>query len=304
LSEYCEDCEAEDCRCTTHGIYSPIVTFKRLRIVYVVHVGGGWYHVYCSCLYQPAMGVACHHVGCILEDILPHHCINRHHTKFQPFYRTKGAEHITAEFDRSKGDSRLLITHDEYVDLLANAAALEKKHSTKLPSGFWEDVGPAVNPGFGSVTLPTLADDGNGLAEFGNGMMSQDVCLSQDDGMLDEDELELALAQGTMRSDDTYDSLRSMYTQMADLARLSADPTLDLILLDAFASALAKGRDHMRKKLGHQDESYAGTIVSSHSTIDTTKDFVRLKRRSEPRRRGKAVERTKVRLTEQSICGA
>lgn len=249
------------------------------------------------------MGQPCRHTGCILEDILPHHCVNRHHTKFQPYYKVKGAEHITAEFDRTKGDTRLLITYDEYVDLLANAAALEKKHGAKLPSGFWEDVGPVVNPGFGSVTVPANIEVNNGLSEFGTGMMSQDVCLSQDDTWGAHNELELALAQGTMRSDDTYDSLRSMYLQMTDLARLSANPTLDRILLDAFATALAKGKEHMRKKLGTSDNVYAGTIVSSHSAVDSNKEFVRLKRNKEPRRKGgKAAERTEVRLTEQSIC--
>jgi len=75
LWEYCKNWEANDCCCTTQGISNSIVTFKCLHVVYVIHIGGRWYHVYCSYLYQTEMGVTCHHVGCILEDILPHHCI-------------------------------------------------------------------------------------------------------------------------------------------------------------------------------------------------------------------------------------
>jgi len=302
LLEYCEDCEASVDRCTTHSHSSPIVTFRRVRRLIITYLGNGWYHVICSCLYRPVMGVACRHIGALLDALLPHHCLIRHHTRFQPFHGRRGCKHITAQFDERKGDTRLLITHDEYIEVMENAEKLERKWLNKLPVCFWEDVGPVVNASSLFVEPAQPLDEMNPLSEFGNGMMSQDVCLSQNDADVGTDELSAVLQGVTIQSDDLFDTLKSHYTQMADLQRLSGDAELDRIFRDAAAKALAVGRAHLHKKLGDDDRNYGGAIVSSHSAVDTNTSFRRLKSRGEPGRGPrKDRERTIVGLTEQSF---
>ena len=144
LSEpnYCEQCVVAGHRCPTHCEDSPITTFTRVRQIDFIDIGEGKFSMRCSCLYQSTFGLPCRHQVCVLKPIKPCHVIARHHAKFHAYYQQPGKEAVTEEFNRNKGEYRLIISHHEFKNCMNNAERLQSQQEDLLPDDFWQQIGP------------------------------------------------------------------------------------------------------------------------------------------------------------------
>ena len=139
---YCEHCVVAGHLCPTHQEDSPITTFTRVRQIDFIDIGEGKFTMRCSCLYQSTFGLPCRHQIRVLGSINPCHVIARHHFKFHAYYQQPGKEAVTEEFNRTKGEYRLIISHLEYENCMDTAELYQSQQEDLLPDGFWQQIGP------------------------------------------------------------------------------------------------------------------------------------------------------------------
>jgi hypothetical protein len=106
--------------------------------------------------------------------------IARHHTKFHAYFQQPGREVVIEEFNRSKGEYRLIISHHEFKYCMDNAELLLRQQEDLLPNGFWQKIGPKRRPRDGLVRETAYDQDYSlGGAFFEAGSFSQDIGLHQ-----------------------------------------------------------------------------------------------------------------------------
>ena len=217
---FCEQCDKHagcglNC-CPTHSANSPITRFRRNRLVLIRQLGPNEFEVVCTCFFHPSYGIPCRHVAAVLEQILPHHVHVRWRTQVAAFYRDSRDPGWTEYFNKRKGDLRLVVTHQEYRQLLHNAYRLQELHATTLPPGFWQNVG-AVHPEYtGMVSASAGLEDDDEEDPALEGFLSVDVGLSQDAQASAEMELGSGMVQRiekvcaqTVQSSCVYESTKS-----------------------------------------------------------------------------------------------
>jgi hypothetical protein len=165
---FCMDCKSdtdeegtmEQC-CPRHSASSPITGYLRIRDIDFISVDEtGWlFEVRCSCLYHPTLGIPCRHIIAVLFPVLPHHVFVRWHTRFCAFYKEKGSEKTTAEFDQNKRELRLIVTSEECRKMVECAYKLEALHKPDLPSDYWA-ISSAISRAGAMNGLVPLADSG------------------------------------------------------------------------------------------------------------------------------------------------
>jgi len=292
--QYCATCEeimkrkGGEGTCATHSFSSPIPVYLRCRTIRFIPVSNSsWYQAVCSCLFHGTIGCPCRHLACVMDAILPHHVIARHHTKFQAFFKKPDKPEITKEFHQRKNDYRLCVTASELGDVMANARRLEEKYLPKLPIDFWQDVGPRFRSQNGLVKKEVSQENECCLRSFNDqGMMSQDVFLTQDfeDSGSDFEETEDKFPQTVILSDDFEGTTKSTFNQVADMFRRSnRDPEFESKMREIFASMLRIGREFCLDKHS-TDKDFTGDVVSCSIPMDKRRKFKRIKRKSEAKR--------------------
>jgi hypothetical protein len=272
--------------CPRHSATSPIPRFLRIRSVDVISVDedGQHFEIRCSCLYHPTFGIPCRHIIAILFPVLPHHVFVRWHTQFFAYYKQRGREALTAEFDEKKRELRLIITREEYDVMMANAHKLEATHKPELPDNFWMTSGPSQRSSKGLVPLEEEDVDNVDafrLNPFGNGLTTQEIGLSQ----CQEEENETSRTRNehlppmVTASSDLYSSCQSTIGSVLDQVRISKDPDAESFVRKKMAELQRGLTEHFLSKQGGQQDG--SEYVSSHPQIDRRKKSYRLKSASE-----------------------
>jgi hypothetical protein len=303
LSEpnYCEHCEVAGHLCPTHCENSPITTFTRVRQIEFVDIGEGKFMMRCSCLYQSTFGLPCRHQARVLKTIMPCHVIARHHTKFHAYYQQPGKEDVTEEFNRKKGEYRLIISHHEFKNCMDNAELLQSQQEDLLPAGFWQQIGPNRRPRDGIVRETALDQNTSvGEAFFDAGSFSQDICLNQPGATVSSIDDAVPVVH---QSCSLYDSSMSYCKASVDLIRICNSPHMESFWTQSLSSTFGKLRAMALDKCDNAAFT-EGEFVSISAPVDRRRKCVRIKSASEHQSNNKKSwkgERTKVELAVSSF---
>ncbi len=175
--------------CPNHCSTSPITQFRRLRKLRLLYdCRKRMYSVQCSCLYHSTFGIPCRHVLVVLKRLLPEHIHIRWHKKMMAHYKREGCGAETENIKAMLHERRLLVSFDEYQEMLSNTKYAEATHNSVLPEDFWKtDVMYSIT----TCTTVHCNDEGDDDDDdhysiqvedlfLGDGL-SEEVCLTQGD---------------------------------------------------------------------------------------------------------------------------
>jgi hypothetical protein len=301
-SNYCEQCEVAGHLCPTHCENSPITTFTRVRQVEFIDIGEGKFTMRCSCLYQSTFGLPCRHQACVLNPIKPCHVIARHHTKFHAYYQKPGKEAVTEEFNRNKGEYRLIISKYEFEHCMDNAELLQRQQEDLLPSGYWQQIGPK-RPSRDGLVRETTRDQNysGGESFFEAGSFSQDICLHQP-GKATAPSIE-DVVPVIHQSCSLYESSMSYCKASVELIQRCNSPHMESFWTQSLSSTYGKLRAMAFDKFDNSAAT-AGEYVSISAPVDRRRKCVRIKSASEHPHNNKQNwkgERTQVQLSVSSF---
>ena len=287
LSEpnYCAQCVNDGHLCPTHCGDSPITTFTRVRQIDFIDIGEGKFTMRCSCLYQSTFGLPCRHQVRVLGTVKPCHVIARHHTKFHAYYKQPGKEAVTEEFNRIKGEYRLIISIHEYEHCMDNAVLYQSQHEDLLPDGFWQRFGPNRRSCDGLVRETTL-DLSSSVGDhfFEAGSFSQDICLKPDE-KAPKSSIEDVVPM-VHQSCSLYDSSMSYCKVSVDLIQRSKSPHMEAFWIQSLSTAFGELCAMAKEKVDNT-ASTSGEYVSISAAVDHRRKCVRIKSASEHPRNNK-----------------
>jgi hypothetical protein len=221
------------------------------------------------------MGIPCRHFARVLQ-ILPHHVHVRWHRAYIALFGRAGSESETCQFLKRAKDVRLLISKDEYKQLLGNVAAeVADPAIFDVPDSFCFQKTPN---GMIPFDLKT-GNDGNQLhsqSAYSGGTMEEEHGYSSDesDG---EGAFEPPVLTGCVVAD--------MTSQLHRILNIT-EPCDELYTETQYKSVRLWARQEVKMRERYaKSNDYNGEFVSPYSSVDQRRKGKRKKARSEPKRR-------------------
>ena len=211
--------------------------------------------------------------------------IARHHTKFHAYYQQPGKEAVTEEFNRNKGEYRLIISNREYENCMDIALRYQSQKEDLLPDGFWQRFGPNRRSCDGLVRETTL-DPSSSVGDhfFEAGSFSQDICLKPDE-KAPKSSIEDVVPM-VHQSCSLYDSSMSYCKVSVDLIQRSKSPHMEAFWIQSLSTAFGELCAMAKEKVDNT-ASTSGEYVSISAAVDHRRKCVRIKSASEHPRNNK-----------------
>ena len=172
----------------------------------------------------------------------------RHHSKFHAYYQQPGKEAVTEEFNRNKGEYRLIISNREYENCMDKALRYQSQKEDLLPDGFWQRFGPNRRSCDGLVRETTL-DPSSSVGDhfFEAGSFSQDICLTQK-AKAPESSIEDVVPM-VHQSCSLYDSSMSYCKASVDLIQRCNSPHMEALWTQSLSATFGKLRAMAMEKV-------------------------------------------------------
>ncbi len=139
-----------DSSCTGFATNSPIPKWNRIRTLKAISNANNLLELQCSCPFRSSTGIPCRHVRCVFPNIRKEYVHVRWHKRYVAEYGN-GNQAMDAFYNKSRDDFRLLLTSNDYKDVLTNAKSVQRyqEDENMVPYDFFDQA--IASPALGSL---------------------------------------------------------------------------------------------------------------------------------------------------------
>jgi hypothetical protein len=185
-----------------------------------------------------------------------------------------------------------------------NAQLLMGQQKSKLPHGFWQQLGLHQSCENGVILENASIEDDGGLETFWSDTFTQDISLSQSLPASTTSIQQLATSmQMIHQNSNMYDSSISKLKGILNTVQICNEPEVEGFFTAKLNALIGEVQELVHEKFGH-DSNLNGEYVSLSVPVDRRQKCKRIKSKSEPPPRAKRLykgERTTVQLAVSSI---